>query len=273
MRKALYKGKQTRYIDEPPRFEMGPNYWTGFYPDFHVHLDFAPEEGQSDIQADIHFHCRTPGWRPGEGPAHYGSPDGDWYDIVAMIPWAEVDGTMTINGETRAIKGFGYSDHNTQTIFPTKQVERLSALRSFSKDYSVNFLDYVAPETFGRVRTTWLLIMKGNRILYATDKWDRELFDFEKEPGHGHKYPTRVMVGVDQPGCKLTGEIKGTRFLEALDAIEELPAFLRPFASKFMSVPVFIRQNAVVDWKLVMPGEGIDARFTAKGVYENTIVK
>jgi hypothetical protein len=48
---------------------------------------------------------------------------------------------------------------------------------------------------------------------------------------------------------------------------------VRPLAAKFVTAPVFIRQNAVVQWHLIMPGQGIDESFTAKGVYETTIVK
>jgi len=273
MRKGVYKAKETSYVDDPPELTMGPHSWKGFYPDFQIHLDFPAEKDQSEMKADLRLHCRTPGWRPGEGPVHYGSMNGDWYDLIVMIPWADLEGTLTLNGETRQVKGYGYSDHNTQNILPTKQCEELLALRSFSGDHAVHFLEYIAPEDFGHERTTWILIMKGDRIFFATDAWDREMFDFETEAKHGYKYPKRVTVKIDRPDFKLTGEIRGTKFISAVNAIEELPSFIRGIASKFVSAPVFIRQNAEVDWHLVMPGEGIDERFTAKGVYETTIVK
>jgi hypothetical protein len=225
------------------------------------------------MKADIRYHCRTPGWRPGQGPVHYGAPDGDWYDLIVMIPWADVDGTLTINGQTRAIKGFGYSDHNTQNVFPTKQAEELMALRSFSDQHSVNFLEYIAPESYGRQRTTWILVMKGDRILYATDQLEHAQFDFQTEKMHGYKYPTRITVSIDQPECKLTGELRTRQFVEALDAMDELPSFLKPFARKFVSAPVFIRQTAEVDWHLVMPMKKIDDTFRARGIYETTIIK
>ena len=272
-RKGVYKAKQTRYVGNPPQLSMGPHSWKGFYPDFYLHMDFPGEEGQPELKADLHFHCRTPGWRPGEGPVHYEEPDGDWYDLIVMIPWADVDGTLTLNGKTRKLKGYGYSDHNTQNILPTKQTEEVMALRSFSRDHSVNFLDYIAPADLGRERTTWILIMKGDRILYATDKWEREMFDFKTEQKRGCRYPTLVKVSVDQPGCRLTGEIRGKKITEMLDAIEEIPSFIRPIARRFVSAPVFIRQMAEVDWHLVIPDKDIDDRFTARGIYETTIVK
>ena len=273
LRKGVLSGSETNYTENPPALSMGPHSWKGFYPDFYLHMDFPGDEGLPEMKADIRFHCRTPGWRPGEGPVHYGEPDGDWYDLVVMIPWADVEGTLTLNGVTRTLKGFGYSDHNTQTVFPTTQSEELMALRSFSEGHAVNFLEYIAPEDFGRERTTWILIMKGDRILYATDQVERQVFDLKTEGRRGYTYPTRATVRVDQPDCKLTGEIKCNKYIGALDAMEELPSFIRPFARRFMTAPVFIRQNAVVDWHLTLPGAGVDDRFTAKGVYETVIVR
>ncbi len=273
MRKGVYSAGETVYTEEPPGLAMGPNSWKGFYPEFQVRMEFPAEKDLPEMRADFRFRCRTPGWRPGEGPVRYGTPDGDWYDLVVMIPWADVEGTVTLDGRTRAVRGFGYSDHNTQNILPTKQTEELMALRSFAGGHAVHFLDYVAPEGLGRERTTWLLVMRDNRILYATDRWEREMFDLKTEPRRGYTYPTRVTVKVDQPECRLTGEILTEKYIGALDAMDEMPAFIRPIASRFVSAPVFIRQNARVDWHLEMPAEGIDERFTARGVYENTIVR
>jgi len=272
-RKGIYGAEQVTYAADPPDFKMGPHFWKGFHPDYHVHMDFAASEGEPEMKADIHFKCRTPGWRPGEGPVHYVEPDGDWYDLVVMIPWADITGTVTINGKTRQLKGWGYSDHNTQTVFPTTQSDKLMALRSFNDGYSVNFLEYIAPKDFDGERTTWILVMKGNRIVYATDKWDREMSDHKTEPRRGYKYPTKMKFKIDQPGCKLDAELTGTKYIGALDAMDNLPPFIRRIAERFLSAPVMIRQNAVIDYHLVVPDQGIDDNFTAKGVYETTIVQ
>lgn len=271
--KPVFDEDDFSYKADPQEFRLGQNYWKGTYPDFFIHAEFPASDDQPTMKADLHFKSRTPGWRPGEGPVHYGSPDGDWYDLIVLIPWADVDGTLVIDGKVRKVKGFGYSDHNTQTVFPTSQLGEILAVRSFSDDYSIDFLEYVAPEKYGRERTTWILIMKGDRILYATDKWSRELHDYEVEEKYGHKYPTRVTLEIDQPGCKLAGEVKAIKVIETIDAMDELPSFVRAIAKLFFEAPVIIRHNAVVDWHLVMPENGIDEKFTNKGVFEITIVR
>ena len=272
-RQGIYDDDEMTYKKDPPDFKMGPHSWSGFYPDFDIKLDFPTEDGEPAMSADIHFDCRTPGWRPGEGPVHYGEPDGDWYDLIVMIPWAEVSGTITVDGKTKNITGWGYSDHNTQTVIPTAQTEELMALRSFTDDYAIHFLEYIAPEDYGHDRTTWLIIMKDDEIVYATDKWEREMDDYTTEPRRGYKYPQKMTFTIDQPGVKLTGELKGVKFIALLDAMDNLPGFIRSIAEKFITAPVFIRQNAVVEYKLEIPERSIDDEFTAKGVFETTIVR
>jgi hypothetical protein len=255
---------QRIYTQDPPKLQMGKQSWSGFYPDFNLHL-----EGEN-LNADLHYKAKTTGWRPGEGPVHYGTPDGDWYDLLVVIPWAEVEGTMVLNGKERKIKGWGYSDHNTQTVLPTSQTVKIIALRSFSEHYAVNFLEYVAPESLGSQRTTWIIVVKDDKILYATDKWDYETSDITKDPRRGYPYPQKMKIKIDQPGCKLEGDVTGTKFIEALDVMDNVPEVFRGLVKRFIKAPVFIRQNAEVKWRLQM--EGIDETFVNHGVFETTHV-
>ncbi len=273
IRKPVFDEDDLTYTKSPRKFALGKNYWGGDYPNFRVYLDLPAEDGAPPMVLDLKYKCRTPGWRPGEGPAHYGSPDGKWYDMAVIIPWADVTMDVTIDGKKSSFEGFGYADHNTQTVLPTTQLGEILALRSFSEEYSINFLEYIAPENFGQTRTTWIIIMKGDRILYATDDWDRELSDYITEKKYGYKYPGKMTISIDHPDCKLKGVVKGVRFNEMIDAMEELPSFVRSIADKMFNAPVIIRQNAEVDWHLVMPKEGIDDKFLNKGIFETALVK
>ncbi len=259
-RKAIIDDDLRSWRSDPPMLAVGKHYWQGFYPDFDLHLDYG------DVRADLHYHCLTPGWRPGEGPVHYGAPDGDWYDLVVMIPWAEVSGTIVVPGKTLQVHGNGYSDHNTQTILFTSQVSDIHALRSFGDQYSIDFLDYTAPPELGSARTTWILVMQKGKILYATDDFELQGFDLQKDPRRGFPYPTRMEVSINDPECRLSGTVRGQQLLEDLDVADETPGWARPVVSTFVSTPVFMRQSAVVDWHLQMPG--IDATFTGRGILE-----
>ncbi len=249
---------------EPWRLRMGRQELTGFYPEFTVRSEIK------GLATDLHFLCKVPGWRPGEGPAYYGSPDGDWYDVYIVIPWAEVSGTITVDGKTRSVHGFGYMDHNVQTVFFTAQATSINALRSFSDHYAIHFLEYVAPEGVEPRRLAWLLIMKDDRILFATDKYTIEPSDYVDDDRADYPYPTRIKVSVDLPECMLTGTIRCIGFMEFLDVMDQIPEFLRGIADRMFRQPAFVRQLAEVDWEIKL--KDIDENIRAEGIFEVAFV-
>jgi hypothetical protein len=260
----LAGGSDWSFELEPWRLRMGRQEISGFYPEFTVKSEIQ------GISTDLHFLCKVPGWRPGEGPAHYGSPEGDWYDLYVVIPWAEVSGTIMVDGEARKVHGFGYMDHNVQTVFFTAQVQSIHALRSFSAHYAIHILEYLAPEGFEPKRLAWLLIMKDDRIIFATDKYTLEPSDYVEDNRADYPYPTRVKVKVDLPGCRLTGTIRCTGFMEFLDVMDQIPEFLHGIADRLFKQPAFVRQLAEVDWQIRL-GD-IDEHVRAEGIFEVAFV-
>ena len=142
-KKEILSPKDLKWDEAEPRLSMGKSSMSGFYPEFRL---YVPLEG---LETTLTFQCLTPPWRPGAGPVHYGTPDGDWYDVVVPIPLARVSGTIRIANQERKVSGYGYSDHNTQTIWFMTQCEEIYALRSFSNNYAIHFLDYHSPAQFG----------------------------------------------------------------------------------------------------------------------------
>ncbi len=261
------------YDHDNHRFQVGPHYWEGEYPDYRIHLDIPAQNGKPAMKADIKLRSLVKGWRPGEGPVHYGAPDGSWYDLVVPIPWADLSGSFYINNKKHELKGYAYMDHNTQTVMPTEQLGKIIALRSFSDEYAVNFLEYIAPDSYGNTRSTWILVMKNGEILYATDDWERTMGDFREEKRTGYTYPSTLEVKINKPGIKLIGTVRGQKLIEIVEPLEELPDWVLKVARKFFKAPAIIRQNVEVDWHLKMPEEGIDKKFRCNGVFENSIIR
>lgn len=264
-RKEILSLKDMQWDEKGPGLLMGKSGWSGFYPEFRVKV---PLEG---LETDLTFYCMVPPWRPGDGPVHYGAPDGDWYDVVVFIPVARVSGAIKVEGREKKVTGFGYADHNTQTVWFMTQCEELYALRSFSDSWSIHFLDYHSPAEFGNQRVSWLLVMKDGKVVYATDKYQIRPSDWAKEPRRGRKYPLRAKIVVNDPEFKLEGDIKGTRLLDVLDVRDQVPGWLEPTASKLMRQPAFIRQKADVAWRIKYQGK--EETVQNKGIFEYTIVE
>jgi hypothetical protein len=264
-RKDVLSLKEMKYEESEPRLNMGKSFWSGFYPEFRV---YAPLPG---LETDLTFHSLTPPWRPGNGPVHYGAPDGDWYDLVVPIPLARVSGTIRVDGKNTKVSGFGYCDHNTQTVWFLSQVEELYALRSFGNGWAIHFLDYHSPKAFGGKRVSWLIVIKDGEIIYATDSYRIEPSDWTAEPKRGRKYPRQAKITIDGGGMKLTGEIKTTRLLDVLDVREETPDWAEPILFRLIREPAFMREKAEVIWTLNF--EGREEIIPAQGIFEYTIVE
>jgi len=264
-RKDILSTKDMHWDQNEPRLQMGRSSWGGFCPEFHLVIPL------SGLETDLRFQCLVPPWRPGDGPVHYGSPEGDWYDLVVPIPLARVSGTIRVEGKEKKVSGFGYSDHNTQTVWFMTQCEELYALRSFSDNLAIHFLDYHSPAQFGNKRVSWLIVIKDGKIIYATDAYQIEPSDWAKEPKRGRRYPRQAKITIDSPELKLTGEIKATRLLDVLDVRDETPDWAEPILFKLIREPAFMREKAEVTWKLNFQGK--EEIIPAQGIFEYTIVE
>jgi len=263
-RKKVLTGAEANWEEKEPRLAMGEFNWSGFYPQFRV---FVPLEG---LEAELTFHCLTAPWRPGQGPAHYGSPQGDWYDLLVMIPLGRVSGEMKIGGKRKQISGFGYADHSTQTIWFPRQCEELYALRSFNQRWAINFLDYHSPPAFGNQRVSWLMVIKDGKIIYATDNYDLEPYDWKAESGSGRKYPRKARLAINDQGFKLEGEIKASRLLDFMDMRDQVPKWLQSTLNRLIRQPAFIRQKAEASWKISYDGR--EELVSGRGIFEYAVV-
>jgi len=268
-RKEILSPKDLKWDEKEPRLMFGSSGWSGYYPEFRVTV---PLEG---LETYLTFNCETPPWRPGQGPVHYGSPDGDWYDLIVFIPLARISGTIRVEGKERRVTGWGYADHNTQTVWFNTQVEHLYALRSFSGQaanaWAVQFLDYHSPAEFGNQRVSWIVVIKDGKMVYATDRFELQASNWSKEPRRGREYPQEVRVSVKDPEFKLEGVIRGIRLLDVLDVRDQVPGWLEPLASRLIKQPAFIRQKAEFNWKINYQGR--EETVPVNGILEYTIVE
>ena len=263
--KEILSQKDLKWEEKVPRLTMANSEWDGFCPKIHLSL---PLPG---LETDMTFNCLVGPWRPGTGPVHYVTLDGDWYNLVVLTPWARVEGTVKTEGKARKITGWGYADHASQTVFFNTQAKVLYALRSFGGNWAIHFLDYHAPADFNGKRVSWIMVMKDNRIIYVTDKFEIQGSDWIAEPRRGRKYPTRVKISVNEPDFQLEADIKASRLFDVLDFRDQIPGWLEPAVSKLMRQPATIRQKAEFNWKVNYQGK--EQIVPVQGILEYTIVE
>lgn len=247
-----------------PSMRMGRQGWSGFFPSYRLRID-TPE-----LSADLDYDCRAAGWRPGTGPARFGSRGSDWFDHVVFIPWAEVSGTITVGGETRQVRGRGYADYTIQNMMLFNHIERIYSMASFSDGYSLCFFEHTAPEKYGNGRVGWMLVMRDGQVVLATDDWEREDLETAPDPRRGITYARRFRIKARGGSAQLEGVIDAWEIIEERDVLDMMPEDVHPYARRFRR-PIYVRLRADAAWKLT--GKGVEEEARTSGIMEACLVE
>ena len=78
---------------------IGPNHWKGDLDHYEIH-----NEGEG-VVLDLAFDRGAPSWRPGQGVDFADDGKTTWSGWVVPVPYGTVEGTLTVDGETRSLKG------------------------------------------------------------------------------------------------------------------------------------------------------------------------
>jgi hypothetical protein len=116
-----YPVKRFSWSPANARLEVHPNIYTeGFPPRAHKVYFSTVKEGVAYF-LELTFEGMTPGAVWGDGI--FDLADGQKMGLYFHIPKARVTGRMGINGDTLAVKGFGWMDHTWQTQFAPKLID------------------------------------------------------------------------------------------------------------------------------------------------------
>jgi hypothetical protein len=103
------------------RLEVHPLiYAEGIPPRAHK-LTFSTVKDGKSYSLELTFEGMTPGVVWGDGV--FQLPDNQKMGLFFHIPKARVSGKLSLNGDTLAVKGFGWMDHSYQTQFAPKLID------------------------------------------------------------------------------------------------------------------------------------------------------
>jgi hypothetical protein len=116
-----YPVKKFSWTPSPARLEVHKNiYVEGLPPRAHK-LHFSTVKDDKAYFLELTFENMTPGVVWGDGI--FDLPEDQKMGLFFHIPRARVTGRLAIDGDTLAVKGFGYMDHTWQTQFATKLID------------------------------------------------------------------------------------------------------------------------------------------------------
>ena len=203
--------KDASFGDNQCEVRFGPHFFVGDLRNYHIHVE--PIKGYG---VDLNLSSQSKPYRPGTAYFEFGNP-GNHYTWFCAVPKGEVSGTLTYDGKTKEIHGFGYHDHQWgNTNFLKGWNHWLWARQSFD-DYSVLVFDMVAAEKYNHERFPIVFIQdkEGNLIFENTHGVKCEVLDEYTDTDVSDKtYPKEVRYTFENNGVKIIYRLKEKGILE-----------------------------------------------------------
>jgi len=181
-----------------------------------------------------------------------------------------VEGTITVKGETREVKGSMYHDHNWGNFLLARMLDHWYWGRAHVGDFSIIFTQMTVASFlgFGGVKLHVFYLSRGDEIL-TDDGLPLRLVtsDFADGPG-GRAYPTKLDFSWEAEEGEVTMSIRNPRMIEALDGLSDVSAVLRPLVHVITN-PYYYDFDAELELQVDL--EGVKAKEKGRVIYEQML--
>jgi predicted secreted hydrolase len=174
------------------------------------------------LAADLTFTGRVPPWRPGVGKNYYTADLSRYFAWLPAIPFGDVEGTLTYDGQTHAVQGHGYHDHNWGNVDLPTVMSHWYWGRADVGDFHTIFVEQVSTKKYGSQKLPVFMLAQGNRILIGDGRpLTLQLADWQTH-SCGRQYPRRLDFhwrgeeGTVHLALRRPQQIEATRLLTAL---------------------------------------------------------
>ena len=182
----LYPPEQFSAAGDRCDVKIGPSWVQG---DLHCYELHAEDNG---LAADLVFTGIAPPWRPGTGKNYYDASLSRYFAWLPAIPYGTVQGTLTYDGQTYAVQGAGYHDHNWGNIGLDQVMSHWYWGRAHVGNYSLIFVEMVSTRAYGRNKIPVFMLAKGDRLLTGDGApLTLETGDFQVHSS-GRDYPNQL---------------------------------------------------------------------------------
>jgi len=192
------------------------------------------------LAADLSFANIVPTWQPGLGHTRYGASD--FFAWIVGAPRASVTGTIRLNGETLAVRGIGYHDHNWGVGNMPRIVDHWYWGRVYADDVTLVYANVFSGKRYGFAASTPLMVARENQIVLSTGEVTVDTGPEVHDETAGRAYPTwlRLRAG-DEAELRL--DVK--RIIHAHDLLDDLPVVrspvVKPLVRRIVGHPGYFR--------------------------------
>ena len=202
------------------------------------------------LAADLSFTGSVPPWRPGAGKGYYGDLE-HYFAWLASMPYGSVEGSLTYDGQTHAVWGSGYHDHNWGNVSLPAVMDHWYWGRAHVGDYTLIFVEQIAAKKYGSRRMPVFMLARGDKILVDEARYlTMQARDFARHPG-GREYPCAVDFRWKRDQEQIALELRKQILIEGTSLLGALPPRKRALARLFAN-PYYFRFNTELDLTIEM---------------------
>jgi hypothetical protein len=224
------------------------------------------------FSCDFTFTNVLPAWKPGSGVTQF---DGVHYTTYSLpAPWADLSGTMTVNGETVDAAGQCLLDTSETMLPPTRMNAECQAARVWSPPgtphddrWFIDMLTTVSHPGYGSLKLPMLLVAHGDRWVFTTMNYRMVFSEMTALDDPPYPYPARIAVSAHDQGFALEGVFMSDPPYWVTDIFQRLPKMFRTIASWFLKRPVIYRNLTWFEGTVTRP-EGGTTRLELSGQAE-----
>lgn len=192
-------------------------------------------------------------WRPGTGYYVFGENEEQYFTWLCVVPRGKVTGTLTIDGNTFDVTGYGYHDHQWGNINHLFAWNNWLWARQNLDSYNILIFDIVTQAEYGYKRLPMIFIQdeNGNIVYESLNPPKYEVFEEYLQNKTGKYYPK----------CsKYTFEVNDKHIEYTLDVKNEISV-----KDQYGAAPPEIKE--IFDQRNLQPTYG---RYIANGTLEIT---
>ena len=194
--------------------KIGPHKFVGDLKEYTIQIN--PING---LGADLKLKSLGQSWRPGAGYLAFGDKDEDYLTWLCCVPKGEVTGTITVNGKTSKVHGYGYHDHQRGSIYPLFIFNHWIWIRQNVGEYNILVFDFLTSQKYGYKRYPLCFIQDkdGNIIFENFESAKFEVIEEYLQELTGKYHPKRFKYTFENGGKTVEYTINSDAELEVRD--------------------------------------------------------
>ncbi len=212
----------------------------------------------------------VPAWRPGAGMNFYDEGLTRYFGWLPAIPHGSVEGTLKRDGQTSAMRGTCYHDHNWGNIGLNQVMSHWYWGRAHVGDFTTIFVEMNALPAYGSQKIPVFLLAKGGEILTGDGSpLTLKVEDFIQHPGR-RSYPQKVDFNWQGAQGSVNLRLRRPALIAGTSLLGLLPRWQQNLARLFVN-PFYFRFNAELELEVNLPG--VQAVERGKALYELMLLR